>query len=88
MYLDKKFWNNKTLAVTGSTGFVGKRLIQIVNSELKNKINLIEITRKKYDLTEYNDLKRIFKNNQIDYMIHLAASVGGIGANQKNPAKF
>tara|TARA_B110000483_G_scaffold240748_1_gene322058 strand:+ start:580 stop:1533 length:954 start_codon:yes stop_codon:yes gene_type:complete len=88
MYLNKKFWNNKTLAVTGSTGFVGKRLIKIVNSELENKINLIEITRKKYDLTEYNDLKKIFKNNQIDYMIHLAATVGGIGANQKNPAKF
>ncbi len=41
-----------------------------------------------YDLINASDIKRLFSETQPDLVIHLAAVVGGIGANQKNPGKF
>ena len=41
-----------------------------------------------YNLVEAADIKRLLADTQPDLMIHLAAVVGGIGANQKNPGKF
>ena len=88
MLVNKKFWKNKTVAITGASGFVGKKLTNFFKSNFNNEINLLEINRTKYDLTNYDDLLKIFKNHKIDYFFHLAAKVGGIKANQNNPGNF
>lgn len=89
MLISKSFWHNKTIAITGSTGFVGKKLVKTLRQNLKKNINIIELSRDKFDLTKYSDLEKIFKKyKKIDYFIHLAAQVGGIKANQNNPGKF
>ena len=86
------FWNNKKVIVTGGAGFLGSFVI----AKLKERgatdiyIPLIE----DYDLTSHDDIKRLFDltlegiepANVV--IIHLAANVGGIGANREHPAEF
>ena len=67
--------------VTGGTGFVGKRLQSI-------KPNWIYISSKDYDLVATDDCKRMYNDIQPDAVVHLAGKVGGIKANDMNPADF
>lgn len=81
-----KFWKNKNVVVTGGSGFLGKFVV----SELKKRgCKNIFIPRKKdYDLRQLNACRRLLRNAKPDIIIHLAAVVGGIGANRENPGKF
>jgi GDP-L-fucose synthase len=76
----------KRVLVTGGSGFLGQRVVQ----ELKTVENLELFTprRSSYDLVEMADVKRLLADTKPDLIIHLAAVVGGIGANQKNPGRF
>ncbi|MBT7074660.1 MAG: GDP-L-fucose synthase [Anaerolineae bacterium] len=86
------FWTNKKVVVTGGAGFLGSFVI----AKLKERgatdiyVPLIE----DYDLTNSNDIGRLFDITleRIDaenmVIIHLAANVGGIGANREHPAEF
>jgi GDP-L-fucose synthase len=77
---------NKKIIVTGGGGFLGQYVVQA----LKNRgCKDIFIPRsKEYDLRKENDIIRMMVEWKPDIIIHLAASVGGIGANQKNPGKY
>jgi len=77
---------DKKIIVTGGAGFLGK----FVTQKLKEKnckdifIPLIE----KYDLRNIDAIKKMYADAKGDIVIHLAAIVGGIGANRENPGSF
>ncbi len=81
-----RFWEDKRVLVTGGTGFLGRYVVQ----ELKRKKceRIFTPRRKEYDLRSLDSIKRLLDLTQPDIIIHLAAVVGGIGANKENPGPF
>ena len=82
----KQFWINKKVTVTGGNGFLGKYVVQKLGEHGAEQVNIADIDR--YDLRKLPDIKRLYQEQQPDIVIHLAAVVGGIGANRENPGKF
>ncbi len=80
------FWKDKRVIVTGGAGFLGSYVVEKLKERgCKNIfIPLVE----DYDLTKDKNVIRLYKDNPADIVIHLAAVVGGIGANRENPGKF
>ncbi len=80
------FWANKRTLVTGGAGFLGSFVVE----KLKERgCKDIFVPRSKdYDLVENDACKRLYRDAKPDIVIHLAAKVGGIGANRSNPGKF
>lgn len=74
------------ICVTGGDGFLGRHLVhQLKNKDYKNIfVPMIE----EYNLTKLADIKRMYDDSDAEVVIHLAAVVGGIGANRENPGKF
>jgi len=80
------FWQDRNVIVTGGAGFLGK---SVVSHLKKSGCQKIFIPRsKKYDLRKSGDIKKMLDFVKPDFIIHLAAVVGGIGANASNPGKF
>ncbi len=77
---------NKCILVTGGTGFLGKHLVAKLK-ELGCK-DIFILRSRDYDLVQMASVKKLYKDAQPDIVIHLAAKVGGIGANEENPGKF
>ena len=80
------FWENKNVSVTGGNGFLGKHLIRLLSQKNPKKISIVD--HKDYDLVNNNDVIRFYKDQKPNLVFHLAAIVGGIGVNQRNPGKF
>jgi GDP-L-fucose synthase len=81
-----KYWQNKTVVVTGGAGFLGRQVCRILK---ERGCRCIFVPRsKEYDLTQMSAVKRLYDDARADIVIHLAAVVGGIGANKENPGKF
>ena len=80
------FWNDKRVVVTGGAGFLGKRVV----TELQQRgcRNVIVPLVEEYNLCERPNIIRLLKDSRPDMIIHLAAVVGGIGANRENPGKY
>lgn len=70
--------------MTGGRGFLGKALL--ANLESRGATNIITFTHADYNLTDRASVKRLFEDTKPELVIHLAARVGGIGANMKAPA--
>ena len=81
-----KFWQDKRVVVTGGAGFLGRIVVQEIQ---KKGCRHIFVPRKQqYDLCDKGAIKRLLKDADPHLIIHLAAVVGGIGANRENPGKF
>ena len=80
------FWENKNVSVTGGNGFLGKHLIRLLSQKNPKKISIVD--HKDYDLVNNNDVIRFYKDQKPNLVFHLAATVGGIDVNQRNPGKF
>jgi len=80
------FWSNKRVLITGGAGFLGSFVVEKLRQ--RGCKDILVPRRKDYDLVEMEAVKRIHKDTQPNMVIHLAARVGGIGANQANPGKF
>jgi GDP-L-fucose synthase len=71
--------------VTGGGGFLGSRLVERLRGEGHD---VIVARRHDYDLTSMPDAARLFDDARAELVFHLAAEVGGIGANRANPGRF
>jgi GDP-L-fucose synthase len=76
----------KRVVVTGGAGFLGRFIVERLQAYMD--LEVFVPRRADYNLVEAPDIMRLFSDTQPDLVIHLAAVVGGIGANQKNPGKF
>ena len=76
---------SKRVVVTGGSGFLGRHVV----AALGTRGCAVLVPRKaQYDLTREADVERMFADLTPHVVIHLAAVVGGIGANQKSPGRF
>jgi GDP-L-fucose synthase len=80
------FWSDKRVVVTGGAGFLGSFLVEHLRA--KDCREVVVPRSKDYDLVEMDAVRRLYADAKPDVVIHLAARVGGIGANQANPGRF
>jgi GDP-L-fucose synthase len=76
----------KRVVVTGGAGFVGSFVVD----ELRRRgaAEIVVPRSRDYDLTEMAAVRKLYDDARPELVIHLAAQVGGIGANRKNPGKY
>ena len=80
------FWGGKRVTVTGGRGFLGKHLIRKLKERGCKNIMVADLPE--YDLRDKESILKMYEEQKPDIVIHLAAVVGGIGANRENPGKF
>jgi GDP-L-fucose synthase len=80
------FWQDKRVCVTGGAGFLGS----FVTQKLKDRgvKDIFIPTIEEYDLVQLASIQKMYDVSNPDVVIHLAAQVGGIGANREHPADF
>lgn len=79
-------WNSTRVTITGGAGFLGR----VVNEKLQSRgcASISVPRRREYDLTSEAGVGRMYDDLRPDVVIHLAAEVGGIGANRLHPGRF
>ena len=74
------------IVVTGGRGFLGSHLVRNLNQ--RGYRNVFVALHSDYNLTQQSDTACMYRNFKPDVVVHLAAEVGGIGANQANPGRY
>jgi len=77
---------DKRIVVTGGAGFLGRHLIARLRK--MGCKDIFDPAHKDYDLTRLDAIERMLDEHRPEVLIHLAAAVGGIGANRANPGRF
>ncbi len=80
------FWRDKRVVVTGGAGFLGSAVVDRLRST--GCQNIFVPRSKEYDLRNLEMVKRLYTDARPEIVIHLAAVVGGIGANRASPGRF
>src|ERR1019366_2722677 len=76
---------SKRVVVTGGSGFLGRHVV----AALETRGATVLVPRKaQYDLTSEGDVQRMYADLAPQIVLHLAAVVGGIGANRESPGRF
>ena len=83
---DQSFWKNKRVCVTGGAGFLGSFVCKKLEDLGVKEIFIPKI--EDYDLVQKSSIIKMLDDSNPDIIIHLAAQVGGIGANLLHPADF
>lgn len=76
----------KRICVTGGDGFLGRRVVH--NLRQRGCRNVAVVHRRDYNLVRNADVERLYRDLAPEIVIHLAAVVGGIGANRHSPGRF
>ena len=82
----RMFWRDKRVVVTGGAGFLGSFVVEKLHARGADEVFVP--LHEAYDLREHDAICRLLEDARPDIIIHLAARVGGIGANQAHPAEF
>lgn len=80
------FWEQRRICVTGGAGFLGSYVVEKLKVRNAKEIFIPHI--EEYDLVDKSSVLTVLEKAQPDIVIHLAANVGGIGANRARPAEF
>jgi GDP-L-fucose synthase len=78
--------SEKRIVVTGGAGFLGRYLTRMLHE--RDCAQIIVPRRSEYDLTRQPAVEKLYLDARPQVVIHLAAAVGGIGANRANPGRF
>ena len=78
-------WSGKTVAVPGGSGFLGSEVVKRLEAA---GASVFVPRSRDYDLTTEDRVRAMYEDARPDIVIHLAARVGGIGANQRSPGTF
>ena len=81
-----EFWQKRRVCVTGGDGFLGQVVVRKLRERGAEQIYIPIYPQ--IDLVKPEDIDRVLDESQADLIIHLAAQVGGIGANREHPAEF
>jgi len=77
---------SKRVLVTGGSGFLGRHVVAALRRH--GCADVVVVRKARHDLTHEADVARLFDETRPQVVIHLAAVVGGIGANRENPGRF
>ena len=80
------FWPNQRVVVTGGAGFLGSFVVEQLRA--KGCRAVVAPRSREYDLVQMDAVRRLYADTNPDMVLHLAARVGGIGANEANPGRF
>ncbi|WP_440989445.1 GDP-L-fucose synthase family protein [Haloarchaeobius baliensis] len=81
------YWDGRSVMVTGGAGFLGSHLVDDLESRSES-VDVFVPRSDEYDLRNRDDIRRALEEADPDVVIHLAATVGGIGANRENPGRY
>ena len=80
------FWTDNRFVVTGGSGFLGSAVVRAMQA--RGARDIIVPRSASYDLRDHEAVLRLLNDAKPDVIIHMAAVVGGIGANREHPAEF
>src|SRR5262245_39197236 len=80
--------SKERIVITGGAGFLGQRVQAELRAAGAPPDNLFVPRRRDFDLTLERDAERMYEQMRPTVVLHLAAEVGGIGANRDNPGRF